>query len=118
DMTGNYIEGTGETRERLSDIKRTAIAMRDCLLEGDFGRFAQVLDDEWQNRRLLAEGVATPETDRMMAAARKAGALSSKLCGAGGGGCMITFVAEGGREAAISALESDGARPLPYRIAR
>jgi D-glycero-alpha-D-manno-heptose-7-phosphate kinase len=118
DMTRNYIEGTGETRGRLSDIKATAIAMRECLLEGDFERFAQVLDHEWQHRRLLAEGVATPETDRMMTAARKAGALSSKLCGAGGGGCMITFVAEGARDAVISALKSEGARPLPYRIAR
>lgn len=118
DMTRNYIEGTGETRDRLSEIKLTAVAMRDCLLEGDFDRFAQVLDQEWQNRRLLAEGVATPETDRMMAAARKAGALSSKLCGAGGGGCMISFAAEGARDAVVSALEAEGARPLTYRIAR
>src|SRR5947209_9269059 len=72
DMTRNYIEGSGETRARLSDIKATAIEMREWLLEGDFERFARVLDHEWQNRRLLAEGVATPETDRMMAAARKA----------------------------------------------
>ena len=102
----------------MFDIKSTAIAMRECLLEGDFDRFSRVLDHEWQNRRLLAEGVATPETDRMMAAARKAGALSNKLCGAGGGGCMITFAAEGTQDAVVAALESEGARPLPYRIAR
>jgi D-glycero-alpha-D-manno-heptose-7-phosphate kinase len=92
--------------------------MRECLLHGDFVRFAEELDHEWQNRRRLAEGVATPETDRMMAAARRAGALSSKLCGAGGGGCMVSFVDVGTRESVIAALESEGARPLPYRIAR
>src|SRR5258708_4018783 len=53
DMTRNYIEGAGETRARLSEIKETAAAMRECLLAGDFDRFAKVLDREWQNRRHL-----------------------------------------------------------------
>ncbi len=118
DMTRNYIEGSGETRARLAEIKETAVEMRDCLLEGDFDRFATVLDHEWQNRRLLAEGVTTPETDRMMAAAQRAGAQASKLCGAGGGGCMITFAPEAARGAVVAALEAEGARPLAYRIAR
>src|SRR5207253_5047953 len=103
---------------RLAEIKATAIAMRECLLAGDFDRFALVLDHEWQNRRHLAEGVATPDTDRIMAAAQRAGAQASKLCGAGGGGCMITFTPDGAREAVITALEAEGARPLPFRIAR
>lgn len=118
DMTRNYIEGSGETRVRLAEIKATAVRMRECLLSGDFDRFAEVLNQEWQNRRHLAEGVATPETDRMMVAAQNAGAQASKLCGAGGGGCMITFAAEGARDAVVAALEAEGARPLPYRIAR
>jgi D-glycero-alpha-D-manno-heptose-7-phosphate kinase len=118
DMTRNYIEGAGETRARLGEIKATAVAMRECLLAGDFDRFAVVLDQEWQNRRHLADGVATPETDRMMASAQKSGAQASKLCGAGGGGCMITFAPEAAREAVIAALEAEGARTLPYRIAR
>jgi D-glycero-alpha-D-manno-heptose-7-phosphate kinase len=118
DMTRNYIEGSGDTRACLAEIKATAVAMRECLLSGDFDRFARVLDHEWQNRRHLADGVATPETDRMMAAAQRAGALASKLCGAGGGGCMITFVPDAARDAVIAALEAEGARPLPYRIAR
>jgi D-glycero-alpha-D-manno-heptose-7-phosphate kinase len=118
DMTRNYIEGSGDTRACLAEIKATAVAMRDCLLSGDFDRFARILDHEWQNRRHLADGVATPETDRMMAAAQRAGALASKLCGAGGGGCMITFVPDGARDPVIAALEAEGARPLPYRIAR
>jgi D-glycero-alpha-D-manno-heptose-7-phosphate kinase len=118
DMTRNYIEGSGETRARLAQIKETAVAMRGCLLEGDFDCFAEVLNQEWQNRRLLADGVATPETDRMMAAAQHAGAQASKLCGAGGGGCMISFAREGAQEAVMAALEAEGARQLPYHIAR
>lgn len=118
EMMRNYIDGAGSTRERLAAIKRTALAMRECLLHGDLEEFGAVLDEEWQNRRDLAEGVATPETEQMMTAAREAGAIASKLCGAGGGGCMITWAPEGGEEAVAAALEQAGARRLSYRIAR
>jgi len=118
EMMRNYIDGAGRTREHLKGIKQTALAMRDCLLRGDFTAFGQILDEEWQNRRRLADGVSTPAIDAMMAAAQKAGAIASKLCGAGGGGCMITFAREGAEEAVAAALETAGARRLPYHVAR
>lgn len=118
DMLRNYIEGSGDTRQRMAGIKQTALAMREALQAGDFTAFASVLNEEWQNRRGLAEGVSTPEIDRMMAAARGAGAVASKICGAGGGGCMISFAAEGRQPAVIAALEAEGARHIPYRISR
>ncbi len=118
DMLRNYIEGSGETRANLAAIKRTSLAMREALQSNDFEAFAAVLDEEWRNRRGLAAGVSTPAIDAMMAAARDAGALASKLCGAGGGGCMISFAAEGRQEAVLAALEAHGARHLPYSISR
>jgi D-glycero-alpha-D-manno-heptose-7-phosphate kinase len=118
DMMRNYIDGRGDTRARLAGIKRTALAMRDCLLRGDLDAFGRVLHEEWQNRCGLAEGVATPETDALMTAARDAGAITSKLCGAGGGGCMITWAADGAEERVAAAMEAAGARRLSYRIAR
>jgi D-glycero-alpha-D-manno-heptose-7-phosphate kinase len=118
EMMRNYIDGAGKTRDHLKRIKETAVAMRDCLIRNDFAAFGHVLDEEWQNRRRLAEGVSTPAIDAMMAAARDAGAIASKLCGAGGGGCMITFAEEGAEEAVTAALELAGARRLEYHIAR
>jgi len=118
DMMRNYIEGVGETREHMRQIKLTALRMREVLHAGDLDAFAEVLNHEWQNRRSLAEGVSTPEIDAMMAAAADAGALASKLCGAGGGGCMITFVREGTRAAVCAALEGCGAQVIPYQLAR
>lgn len=118
DMLRNYIENSGFTRAALRSIKETAHEMAAVLQAADFEGFARVLDREWQQRRSLAEGVSTPEIDAMMAAAAEAGAMASKLCGAGGGGCMITFVRDGAQEPVRRALESRGARVLPYRISR
>jgi D-glycero-alpha-D-manno-heptose-7-phosphate kinase len=118
DMLRNYIENTGSTRTFLRTIGETAHAMADVLEREDWDGFARVLDQEWRNRRGLAEGVSTPEIDGMISAAAEAGALASKLCGAGGGGCMITFAAPGRSDAVRSALTTAGATVMPYRISR
>jgi len=117
-MLRNYIENTGTTREAMARINNTAHAMAEVLQSEDWEGFSQVLDREWQNRRSLAEGVTTPEIDRMMAAARDAGAFASKLCGAGGGGCMVSFAAEGREDAVREALVDSGATHIPYQISR
>jgi len=89
-MLKRYIEGEGDAVARMRDIKAIAAAMREALCALDHDAFVQLLDEEWQLRRGLADGVSTPEIERCMAAARDAGAAASKICGAGGGGCMIT----------------------------
>ena len=73
---------------------------------------------EWQNRKALAEGVTTPEVDAMMSAAEAAGARASKLCGAGGGGCMITYAEPENVPAVRKALADAGATLMPFRIVR
>jgi D-glycero-alpha-D-manno-heptose-7-phosphate kinase len=118
DMLRNYIENSGNTRQALRTINETAHDMAEVLMAADFDGFARVLDHEWQHRRSLAQGVSTPEIDAMMTSAADAGALASKLCGAGGGGCMVTFVREGAQDAVRAALKSRGATVIPFRISR
>ena len=117
-MLKMYIDDLGTTRGDLKAIKATALAMRQAFLDRDLDRFAELLDEEWQNRRRMAEGVSTPSLESMMAAAREAGALASRVCGAGGGGCMSTFVAPGTRDDVCSALAGAGAECMGYSISR
>jgi D-glycero-alpha-D-manno-heptose-7-phosphate kinase len=44
--------------------------------------------------------------------------MASKICGAGGGGCMVTFVQDGAQEAVKEALSRHGARVIPFQISR
>jgi D-glycero-alpha-D-manno-heptose-7-phosphate kinase len=118
DMLRNYIEKTGSTRANMRIINETAHEMAAVLQSADFDGFARVLDREWQNRRGMAEGVSNPKIDAMIGAARDAGALASKLCGAGGGGCMVTFVEDGRQDAVRKALTSHGATVIPFTIDR
>lgn len=111
-----YVEDAGATRASLEVIKRSSDAMRQCLLHGDLHDFARCLDEEWTARKALAEGVTTPLIDDLMEAAKHEGALASKICGAGGGGCMISYCQPGRREAVDRILESMGAMVIPFSI--
>lgn len=113
-----YIEGVPGVRLALQMIKQTALEMRLALLQGDITEFARLLRVEWEHRKALAEGVSTPQIERMVHAAEGAGALASKICGAGGGGCMVTITGPENRGAIESALQGAGARLLSFKIDR
>jgi D-glycero-alpha-D-manno-heptose-7-phosphate kinase len=55
--------------------------------------------------------------DELFLAGEKAGALGSKACGEGGGGCLL-FLCPAGRRAAVeNALRSQGGRLVSFRFA-
>jgi D-glycero-alpha-D-manno-heptose-7-phosphate kinase len=58
----------------------------------------------------------TPATERLFAAAARAGALGAKVCGAGGGGCSVYWARQGRREALARELEAAGGRILPFGV--
>jgi D-glycero-alpha-D-manno-heptose-7-phosphate kinase len=111
-----YIEKQGDTVAYMKRIKEVALSMRQSLADGDLDEFARLLATEWENRKALAEGVTTPEIDAMMASAETAGARASKLCGAGGGGCMITYAEPKDVPAVKNALAEAGATVIPFSI--
>jgi len=115
-MLKRYIERQGDTVERMHAIQETAHQMWAALKAEDLAAVARALDREWENRRGLAEGVTTPSIDEMVQAARNAGALASKICGAGGGGCLLTLAPPDRREEVQAALRQAGASILPAHL--
>ena len=115
-MLKRYIQNEGDTVSHMKRIKQVALSMRQSLADGDLDQFARLLATEWENRKALAEGVTTPEIDAMMASAKTAGARASKLCGAGGGGCMITYAEPKDVPAVKNTLAEAGATVIPFSI--
>jgi mevalonate kinase (EC 2.7.1.36) len=81
--------------------------VRRALAEGDRVALGPLLD---RNQALLEEiGVSSPELERLIAAARSAGARGAKLSGGGWGGVMIALVEAETAQQVCEALRAAGA---------
>jgi len=83
-----------ENLKELTAMKKMVDAAIDILngpLDSinDFGR---LLDEGWAVKKRLGKLVSNDNIDQIYSAAKSAGALGGKLCGAGAGGFMILFV--------------------------
>ena len=118
DMFRRFVEKEKATVLRMASIARLSRSMRDALLAGDLDEAGRVLGEEGRLRYSLAPSVATAALRAADAAARKAGAWGAKVCGAGGGGCMVAFAREGRHDDVAAAIARTGAEVLRVRVAR
>jgi D-glycero-alpha-D-manno-heptose-7-phosphate kinase len=116
-ITKAYLDGDAAVRRDMTAIAAAARDLETALLAGDLEFAARAIDAEWTARKRLAPGVTTPKIERIGRAARKAGALAMKVCGAGGGGCVFLWCGEGTRAAVAKAVAAAGGEVLRFRPA-
>lgn len=112
DMYKRQIEGKKKVQRGFAKIAASATAMEKALDAGDWEGAGRALAQEWENRKALIDGISTPEIDAAIEAATAAGAWGGKVCGAGGGGCIVFLFPPERREAIIAALANVPGRVL------
>lgn len=111
-----FIEGDGQTRQALAEIRDIAQDMA-LALPSDPAAVAELLEREGRARMQLSPAVETEAMRAVRDRGRRDGWYAGmKPCGAGGGGCCLLVVREGHREAAETALREMGLPPMDLRI--
>ena len=113
-----HINGDKKVVRAFEEISQVAQQMRRALLSAAWDDVERLLREEWKLRRSNAPGITTPVIDSLIAVARKHGGRAAKVCGAGGGGCVIVLVEEGSRDRVQRALRQHGGQPLDFHVAR
>jgi D-glycero-alpha-D-manno-heptose-7-phosphate kinase len=106
------IDGKKKVQKGLDKIAQNAIEMEKALESGNMEAAGLALRHEWENRKALIDGVSTPEIDAAIAAATGAGAWAGKVCGAGGGGCVVFLMPPEKKDEVRSALSAVPGRVL------
>ncbi len=83
-------------RHVLSEQTRT-LAATDALRSGDMDRFGALMNESHESLRSDFE-VSTGGLDRLVGAARNAGARGARLTGAGFGGCIVALISAAERD--------------------
>jgi len=118
EVTKSHIDGDRRVFRNFATIAHIAVAMRHALEKSDWTETARLLREEWSNRKRNAPGISTPLIDRMIEVTRRKGALAAKVCGAGGGGCVLFLIDPDARARVVSLIEAEGATVLPVKVAR
>ena len=91
-------------------LKQEAIAMKECLLKGDFDRLVESMEAGWQAKKRMARSISNPRIEEHYELARRAGMRAGKISGAGGGGFMMLLVDPVRRMDVIRALSATEGR--------
>jgi D-glycero-alpha-D-manno-heptose-7-phosphate kinase len=113
-----HINGDARVFRNFERISEIAQAMLQALAGSDWENVARLLREEWKLRKTNAPRITTPLIEKLIAAARRRGALAAKVCGAGGGGCVIFLCEPDARESVAEAIAGHGGQILPARVAR
>jgi D-glycero-alpha-D-manno-heptose-7-phosphate kinase len=106
-------------RDSLIGMRDHAHELQDLMSNGrtvDPERVGRILDHGWHLKRQLATTISNNHIDTWYRRAMEAGASGGKLCGAGGGGCIL-FVVEPERQDSVRAALSDLIEvPVSYEV--
>ena len=89
DVTKRHLDGDPQVIALFDQIAAVAVEMRRAVEGEDWEAVGQQLRREWNLRKRLAPGVTTAAIDEVVDHGMRAGAQAAKVCGAGGGGCVL-----------------------------
>ncbi len=98
----------------LNDIRDMVEEGKEYLIKGKLDDFGKLLHQGWELKKKLAQGINNPLIEDIYQAARKAGALGGKICGAGGGGFLLLYCPVERQNRIRKALRN--LRELPFRF--
>ncbi len=113
-----HIDNKKSVVNNLERISQIAQKMRVALEAGNWKETGRLMHDEWTFRRRNLPTISTGTIDRIIENTRRKGALAGKVCGAGGGGCIVLLIEPDARERVEKAVEESGGELLPVQIDR
>jgi D-glycero-alpha-D-manno-heptose-7-phosphate kinase len=113
-----HIDNKKTVVSNLERISQIAQKLRDALAAGDWNETGRLMHSEWQFRKRNLPTISTKTIDRIIDSTRRKGALAGKVCGAGGGGCVVLLIEPDARERVEKAVVEAGGQLLPMHIDR
>lgn len=116
DILADYRRGQSRVKNAQHRLKDVAFLLRDALRRGDLRAAAELLNENWLAHQQLHESCATERLHELIRQGKEAGAWGAKVCGAGGGGCIVFYVPPERHATFACAMENASALLMPFKI--
>jgi D-glycero-alpha-D-manno-heptose-7-phosphate kinase len=112
-----HINGDAAIFRNFDRIASTARSMRAAMEQNNWDDAARLMRHDWQSRRRNIPTITTPLIDKLISTTRRAGSTGAKVCGAGGGGCVVFLVEPDAKASVSAAIVKTGAQVLETKVA-
>ncbi len=103
------------TLDSLHEIKRLGIETEEILRNGNIDRYAEFLRQHWEAKQKLSDMVSNGRINHLYQKAMEGGAQGGKIIGAGGGGYLLLYCADSGKQTVIrKIMKGSGLEELKY----
>jgi D-glycero-alpha-D-manno-heptose-7-phosphate kinase len=106
------IDQKKSTLEALQSLKLVSEQMHRICDRGDWQQLKSLLNQEFEARVRISSVFSSPEIERLKEVSLRAGAEAVKICGAGGGGCVLVWCAPGKKESVANSCRENGFQVL------
>lgn len=111
------VTGDKKVLDALTKIKSIAEKLKAAIENKKWNDIPELFRQEYDARIQLTPAFTSPEIEKLSEICLAAGASAVKICGAGGGGCVLVWVAPDKRERVVSACQKEkfqclNAKPL------
>jgi len=114
DILADYKNKTGTVLQGMHGLKQVGQHMQLALRSGDLKTFAELLNENWKYHQMLHPTCNTDELQKFIAAGLVSGALGAKVCGAGGGGCIVYYARDNEKPKLAATLREIGGQVIPF----
>lgn len=109
-----FTELSEDQIDYLNDLKSIAREGYKAILQKEIHKIAELMRASWALKKKTNKGITNKRIDLLYDIARKNGALSGKINGAGGGGYML-FLTEN-KEKVMNSLRKFDCEEIPFKI--
>jgi D-glycero-alpha-D-manno-heptose-7-phosphate kinase len=113
-----HLDGDRRVHRLFEKIVEAGQEMVAALRGGDFRKAGEAMAAEAEARKRLFPGIMTREIRSLESAVRRLGAIGTKVCGAGGGGCVVVYVDPKDMARSREKIREMGFRDLPFKIVK
>jgi D-glycero-alpha-D-manno-heptose-7-phosphate kinase len=113
-----HMNGDTETINFFETLKENALTMKRALESENIQKVANALNTDWETRKAMLPTMTTKDIEKLITTVKEGGTHAARVCGAGGGGCVLLLTPLEKQEKVKEVIRKMGMELLPTKISR
>ena len=112
----SFFDKEESVQDAFLGIQDAAVDMEYALKSGNIAALPKAVEKDMEFRQKIAPGILTEDTKKIYEFGLEKGAKAAKICGAGGGGCILFWVDRPQKAAFEKALRDENHQVINFRV--